>query len=204
MQGVTNYTKRYAPDKDKRYSGDFDKAQDYRFLSSVNQIPEEIYIHAIGEYLELGEKDRYCVDYLSDIGLMAHAFISTSGLVIRTLRDNEMGAHARGHNKNTLGVEIMVGGCHTIQTLYKRTLDPYVTDVQMNAVIGLVREWRRRWGIPVNKIFRHSDRSQGRKFDPNDGFNFELLLLESRLFPESITEHESKVKGHLADLQKIV
>ena len=77
---------------------------------SRKNVPDRIVVHAIGEFIDTDPHDYYCVDFLAKLGLSAHAFVTPSGVVIRSVPDHEEATHAKSHNRNTLGIEFMVPG----------------------------------------------------------------------------------------------
>ncbi len=132
--------------------------------------PEKIVIHAMGEFIDQADRDYAAHEWLDKLGLSAHALICPGGIVIRC-RDNNQGAyHARGHNWGSLSVEFLVPGVHTYATFLEAMQTDYVSADQMAAGVELVRGWAEAYGIPADRIVRHSDISPGRKHDPGDGF----------------------------------
>lgn len=152
-------------------------AEMYRTDVRPKQNPVGIVVHSMAEFIENGERDWFAPDFIESIGLSAHAFITPSGVVIRTLRDDQMGAHARGHNENTLGIEFLVAGVHTYASFAEAIQEPYLTDVQFEAGAEFVYNWRKAHGLNGRQVMqRHSDLSPGRKIDPGAGFPWESFL----------------------------
>lgn len=140
--------------------------------------PDKIVIHAMAEYIDQGGRDFSAVEWLERLGLSAHALITPSGVIIEC-RDPTRGAyHAKRHNRNSLGVEFLVAGAHTYGTFLEAIKGRYLTEDQIAAGVHLVREWASDFRIPKDRIFRHSDLSPGRKFDPGDGFPWVSFLDE--------------------------
>lgn len=152
----------------------------YRTDVRPHQNPTSIVVHSMAEFIENGERDWFAPDFIESIGLSAHAFITPSGVVIRTLKDDQMGAHARGHNQNTLGVEFLVPGIHTYASFAEAIREPYLTMNQLQAGMELVRDWIYGHGIAAENINRHSDLSPGRKIDPGEGFPWDDFLKEAK------------------------
>ncbi len=137
--------------------------------ASHNQ-PNKIIVHAISEFLDLGSQDQIAWSFLDSQGISAHAFVTPSGVVVRTRDDHEGAYHARGHNTNSLGVEFMVPGVHTYPTFLDAMNTDYLTPAAYDAGLTLVRGWVRAYGITKDNLHRHSDVSPGRKMDPGYGF----------------------------------
>jgi len=158
-------------------------------------------IHAIAEYIEFGDADLHCIDYLQHVTpYSAHYFITPSGLRIHTADETMMCAHARGANYGTIGIEIMVGGCHTYESFSRTIAKEWLTKGQRIAVIELIKDLRSRYGWGIDAFRRHSDISPGRKIDPGKGFPFKDILCDAMLGPENPTEHRQAVDGHIKSL----
>ncbi len=141
-----------------------------------NQPKKEIIVHAMGEYIDQADRDYSAWDWLDKLGLSAHALVCPNGVVIRC-RDDDQGAyHARGHNRNSLGVEFLVPGVHTYGTFLAALRTDYVSEAQMAAGVELVRGWVVAYNIQVDQVLRHSDVSPGRKHDPGGGFPWTEFL----------------------------
>jgi len=142
------------------------------FGFSNNFKPTQIVIHAMGEFVG----GMFAPDFLRSVELSAHALVTPSGVVIRTRTDQHGAYHASGHNVNSLGVEVLVGGVHDYGSFVKAIKSDWVTPQQFGATVELVKAWRSKHGI--NTVVRHSDISPGRKVDPGEGFMWERFLKE--------------------------
>lgn len=131
--------------------------------------PKRIIVHAIAEFLK---DNSYAPYFIESIGLSAHAYITPSGVTIRSRSDNEVAYHAKGHNQDTLGVELLIPGEHDYGSFLEAIKNNYVTSEQYRALLILVRDnWMREYGI--TKVLRHSDIDPDRKKDPGAGFPWE-------------------------------
>lgn len=130
----------------------------------------------MGEHIE-GEPDLHAADFLDKIGLSAHALITPDGNIIHCREDYETAWHAKGFNKDSLGIEFLVPGIHTYGSFMERIKTPYITDEQLKAGLWQIKVWVERYNI--NNIKRHSELSPGRKFDPGDGFDMNLFIQET-------------------------
>ena len=142
------------------------------------QTPTKIVLHSMAEFIKLDSGTKHAYDFLKDIGLSAHALICPDGTVMLCRDDNQGGWHAKGYNKNSLGVEFLVEGQHTYTDFLKVIKKPYLTFNQYVAGVELLREWCSKWDI--KSIDRHSDLDPTRKKDPGKGFDWNQFLIDVR------------------------
>ncbi len=144
-------------------------------FGSKSQRPNRIIIHAIGEFIDDGSGRIYPAhEFLKFLRLSAHAMVMPSGVVVRARKDDEGAYHAKGYNKNSLGIEFLVPGVHTWQTFRNAIENDYLFGEQYQAGVDQVREWMSLYQI--TNIKRHSDVSPGRKKDPGNGFPWTQFL----------------------------
>ncbi len=135
-------------------------------IGEKSQSPSRIVIHAMAEFINGEDQTYYAVDWIRKCNLSVHAFVTPSGVVIRSRKDHEGAWHAREFNPDSLGVEFIVPGVHTEETFMDAIKTEYLTDIQYKSGLVLVKKWKELFGI--TRIERHSDLSPGRKVDPGD------------------------------------
>ena len=128
------------------------------------QVPDQIIIHAMGEYIG----GVHAVDFLKNIGLSAHAFVTPDGKIIRSRHDHQGAYHAKGYNTNSLGVEFLVKGDYNYYTFLDAIQKSYLTNIQYRAGVFLIKRWLSKFNIA--QISTHRYLSPVRKFDPGPGF----------------------------------
>lgn len=141
-----------------------------------HQVPSRIVLHSMGEYIKFDSGNKHAYDFLKDIGLSAHALICPDGTVIRCREDNQGAWHAKGFNKNSLGIEFLVKGAHTYGSFKKVIKDHYLTLDQHIAGVELLRDWCSKYDI--KSIDTHSSLSPKRKVDPGTGFPLKQFLID--------------------------
>ena len=144
------------------------------FGASKNK-PKMIVVHSMGEFI-LDPHPIHASDFLVKLGLSAHALVSPNGDIYLCRDDDEGAYHARGYNKNSLGIEFLVEGHHDYGTFIEAIKSDYVTDKQWEAGVKAVRSWVEAYEIPREKVVRHSDISPGRKVDPGAGFKWDKFM----------------------------
>lgn len=130
--------------------------------------PTRIVMHAMGEFIDDGDRPRHAVKFLDRYKLSAHSLVAPDGTNFRCRKDTEGAWHARGYNKNSLGMEWLVPGVHDYASFIAAMRQPYLSEEQYQEGLRQVREWCDLF--PIRTIDRHSDLSPGRKADPGDGF----------------------------------
>ena len=105
-------------------------------------------------------------------GLSAHFLIDHEGTIFKTKRTNLKAWHAKGHNTNSIGIELLVKGSWNYAGFLERIKQDYCTLEQMQALIELSNDIIEYWSIDHDSIVRHSDIDPERKQDPGTGFDW--------------------------------
>lgn len=138
--------------------------------------PNRIVVHAMSEFLIVGDEALHATDFLEKMGLSAHVLVAPDGDLITTRYDDEGAWHAKGFNTNSLGIEFLVEGLHTYTEFLEAMKTNYITIPQWNSGVGKIIEWVENH--PIERIDRHSDIDPSRKHDPGEGFDWERLMSE--------------------------
>lgn len=146
----------------------------YTNIGAPSQTPKTVIIHAMGEYIAGDGWDNHAVQYLKRIGLSAHSLIAPDGINYRCRKDEQGAYHAKGHNTDSLGMEILVKGNHDYTSFLSAIQTDYITEKQYNESVSQAKEWLEIWDI--ENFVRHSDISPERKVDPGDGFPWSDFL----------------------------
>jgi len=135
-----------------------------------------IIIHAMGETIG----DRAAWNHLKSIGLSAHAFVTPSGVIVRSRSDDQVAWHAGPSvNARTLGIEVLAPGVfQNVYDLWSKIQTPYVSEAQYLATVWRVREWLLAYGPDV-WVRKHSD-FDAKKQDPGNGFPWARFLGDIR------------------------
>ena len=138
------------------------------------QVPNRIIIHSMGEYIFEDDNPIPASQFLHNKGFSAHILVSPTGSLIRLRMDDQRAHHAKGYNKDSLGVEFLVEGQHSYATFKERIKENWLTKEQFQIGVSLLKTWCEKWNI--QSILRHSDVSPERKIDPGSGFPFEKMV----------------------------
>jgi N-acetylmuramoyl-L-alanine amidase len=101
-----------------------------------------------------------------------HYLILPNGTVQAGRPERCEGAHARGYN-SYVGIAL-VGNFSKVDNPQAAYGPNVPTAAEMKSLIALCRELRRRYGIPLQRVVRHSDVASTRC--PGDGFPIKTLL----------------------------
>ena len=151
-----------------------DIIEKYILNGAAYQLPTDIVIHALGEYIKYKGEIYFATDFIEKIGLSVHAFVRVDGTLHRQRKDLQGAYHAKGFNSNSLGIEFLVPGVHDMQSFTDAIKEDWVNEKQLEAGLWQVKEWRNLWNIKTT--LRHSDISPERKVDPGTGFPWEQFL----------------------------
>jgi len=153
--------------------------------TGIKQEPKVKLIHAMGQYIDFENGEDCHAKYLLDMyGLSAHFLIDPSGVIIQCLDIEMMGAHAKGHNRGTVGIEFLVPGLHTLATLYDAIKTGWVTKAAFEAGVELCA-WLDLEG--VTEWGRHDCLDPARKKDPGEGFPYDRLQSATKLRVEQLS-----------------
>lgn len=153
------------------------------------QLPDTIVVHAMGEYI-LTDPPRHAVSYLNFAKLSAHSLIAPDGTNYRCREDMEIAWHALDYNINTLGIEFLVPGDHTLATLIQAMNTNYVTEEAYQCGLAQIKTWLHNW--PINKIVMHSTLSPERKVDPGAGFPWQRLMKDIGFTNEGVKDERNQ------------
>lgn len=139
------------------------------------QTPDTIVLHAIAERFFHEGRIIDAVDFVHAIGLSAHIYVAPGGRLIRQRRDDQVAWHAKGHNQNSLGIEVMVPGLivgpgHSSYEDFVARIDTpgWLPDDMFDALVWQCRKWKLLHRITT--VDEHRALDPGRKRDPGTGF----------------------------------
>jgi len=145
----------------KRYSG----------IGGGVQLPTRLIIHSMSEIID----DKHASAFLQGVKLSAHFLIEVNGDVMKLRKTHEVAWHARSHNTNSIGIEVLVKGEHTYQSFLDDIQTDWVFHEQYDSLIELSKNIQEYYDISKEDVVRHSDIDPGRKFDPGTGFDWDHL-----------------------------
>lgn len=148
-----------------------------------------VVLHAIGEWVvdatnaAGGGKGRvyHCTDWLRAIGRSTHVFALPDGRGVREVDSNYRAWHAKGRNSHSCGIEFVLEGLwpygRFLEVMQGAREAKYTAD-QLYFGVEWVRARAAEHGFEPNveTIWRHSDVSPGRKFDPGTAFPYDNFL----------------------------
>jgi N-acetylmuramoyl-L-alanine amidase len=154
-------------------------------------LPSLIILHYTGTKTAEEAKSRFLDKSPADtVGRIApHYLIDGAGKVTRFVEEDKRAWHAGASmwqgqediNGLSIGIEIWNSG-------HEHDLEDYRTE-QMDSLINLIEDIRRRWTIPNIGILAHSDVAPQRKLDPGEKFPWSHLAAKGvGLFPRIMIE----------------
>ena len=139
------------------------------------QRPRRIVVHAMCAEIDYEGSRIDAAALLDRLKLSAHVLIQPDGTAIRCRRDDQVAWHAKGHNTDSLGVEVLVPWAYDLDGLKRVTAEKWVSTAQFGALASIITIWKRVHRI--ERIDRHSDLDPERRFfDPGQGFPWVELL----------------------------
>ena len=135
--------------------------------------PDTIIIHAMSEIILYNGTEIEAAYFLREIGLSAHALIKPSGEILLTRVTKHKAYHARGFNKNTLGIEFLMPGLNRYNEFINKLETKWWADIQIKAGCELISGWCILHDI--KKIVGHCDVDPVRKYDPGKLFPMDDL-----------------------------
>jgi N-acetylmuramoyl-L-alanine amidase len=135
----------------------------------------------------------------------AHYVVGEDGAIYRLVAEENRAWHAGASswegvgdvNARAIGIEIANGG-HDFGL-------PDYPDVQIEAVIALVKDILARWSLPLDRVVAHSDVAPDRKLDPGEKFPWKRLAdADACVWPAQMTapiesdDPVGRVQGQLA------
>jgi len=139
---------------------------------------KSLVIHAMGEYINSGEDGVYpAAQFLEEVGLSVHFTVLPGGQVLQHLPISKRGAHARGYNVNTVGVELLVRGVQDYDSLrklmaYEGTTFELYGRAQYQGLITIMQHLvDNYWFDDGLQYTYHEDLSPDRKHDPGRAFD---------------------------------
>lgn len=163
-----------------------------------HQPVDGIIIHSMGQLIK---GYGAAADFLDEIGLSAHYLIEIDGTVINCVEPTEQAYHAgasefagqSGLNSTFIGIEVLVEGEHDYLSFLKAIKANAWWDDQYDSLAILSALLCRRFGIPLDRIVRHSTVSgpevrDDPKQDPGEGFQWERYKILTRNYLNRLEE----------------
>ena len=159
--------------------------------------PDSIILHYTG-MPSASEALLWLANPISEVS--CHYFVFEDGRIWQMVPENRRAWHAgRGSwhgetdmNSRSIGIEIANVGHDLSIPGPLPPPGPDFPEVQIEAVIALVRDIAARWKIPDVRILAHSDIAPGRKIDPGERFPWERLAAAGVGLWASSLDHRAK------------
>lgn len=148
--------------------------------------PKGIILHSMSEYLMWKGQKLYAKDFLKELGLSVHGFITPDGKYDKMIASPGKAFHAgkslhegvSGLNSHYLGVELLVPGVNDYASFSKKIEEKGTySKAQFDTTLEVFKYWMKQYNIPASRVVRHSDvsgdnvRGVGKgKTDPGSAF----------------------------------
>ena len=154
-------------------------------LRLIPQVPWTIVYHSLAEFIDFGKEDVTGWQHVENQGWGAHYYVYPSGTIVESIKPGYMGAHAKGFNENTVGIEIIVPGVLTYQTFTQKILNErWYKLAQVTSVINL-SNWLIESTGTIKYATTHSYLDPDRKVDPGN-FKYDQLKTFIKLESENM------------------
>lgn len=159
------------------------------------QTPKKFVIHAMGESINLDSpvelKNKsgnvyrtispgvyHATDWLQELRLSAHYLVGQEDVAWRCRYPDQGGFHAGGHNKDSVGFELLIPKAYNLSILKNRMNSGHCYsynqyDFVAEQIVQISKDHGIR-GVEEN-IFGHDELSPDRKSDPGMYFDYEKL-----------------------------
>jgi N-acetyl-anhydromuramoyl-L-alanine amidase len=153
--------------------------------------PKGIIVHSMSEYLMWEGKKLYAKDFLKELGLSVHGFITPDGKYDKMISSPGKAFHAgkslhegiSGLNSHYLGIELLVPGVNDYGSFSKKINQKGTySKAQFDTTVEVFKYWMKQYNIPASKVVRHSDvsgdhvRGVGKgKTDPGSAFDWKAF-----------------------------
>jgi N-acetylmuramoyl-L-alanine amidase len=171
-------------------------------LKTGSTAPDGIILHYTG-MPSASEALLWLANPISEVS--CHYFVFEDGRIWQMVPENRRAWHAgRGSwhgdtdmNSRSIGIEIANIGHDLSIPDPLPPPGPDFPEVQIEAVIALVKDIAVRWKIPDGGILAHSDIAPGRKIDPGECFPWERLAAAGvGLWPDKISAAPSALPSY--------
>lgn len=108
-------------------------------------------------------------------GYSAHLLIHPHGVSDMMVPFDRKASHAGQWNGNSIGIEFLVPGVHTLSTFYRAIEQDYVSQKAWAEGVAQVRYLQNAYDI--RRMHRHSE-LDAKKRDPGEGFRWHDFLVE--------------------------
>lgn len=164
--------------------------------------PDIILIHGTAMQSLEAARDRLC-DPEAEVS--CHYLIGRDGTMLRLVEEERRAWHAGVSawggavdvNSRSIGIELDHPGP------FFGPAAPAYAPAQMQALLALLAELRARWDVPPERVLAHSDVAPGRKTDPGERFDWDLLAALGHALPREAEDPAQGREAALAALQTL-